>query len=103
MSGNSNRSDGSRNMEIEIGKITHYYNHLGVATLSLVEGLKLGDKVHICGYSTDFIQRVTSMEVNHHAVLWVKPGDHMALRLSQPAHVHDKVYRILEEEAEPAV
>jgi hypothetical protein len=88
-------------MEIEIGKVAHYYSHLGVAVLELVEELKLGDKIHIFGHSTDFIQRVTSMEVEHHTVLWVKPGDNMAIKMFQPVHVHDIVYRVVEEELEP--
>lgn len=88
-------------MEIEIGKITHYYEHLSVAVLELVESLKLGDKIHVYGHSTDFVQRVTSMEVDHHTVLWVKPGDNMAIKVIKPVHVHDIVYRIVEEELEP--
>lgn len=88
-------------MEVEIGKVIHYYDHLGVAVLKLVEGLKLGDKIHIYGHATDFTQRVSSMEVEHHPVLWVKPGDNMAVRVIQPVHVHDIVYRIVEEEMEP--
>lgn len=87
-------------MEVEIGKVVHYYNHLGVAVLELVEGLKLGDKIHVFGHATDFTQRVTSMEVEHHPVLWVKPGDHLAVRVIQPVHVHDVVYRVVEEEME---
>jgi putative protease len=90
-------------MEVEIGKVTHYYNHLNVAVLELVEGLKLGDKVHFFGHATDFVQRVTSMEVEHHNVLWVKPGDNMAIKVIQPVHVHDIVYRVVEEEWEPTV
>jgi hypothetical protein len=88
-------------MEVEIGKVTHYYDHLEVAVLELVEGLKLGDKIHIFGHATDFVQRVTSMEVDHHSVLWVKLGDHMAIKVIQPVHVHDVVYRVVEEEMEP--
>lgn len=88
-------------MEIEVGKVIHYYSHLSVAVLQLEDGLKLGDKIHIRGYSTDFTQRVTSMEVEHHTVLWVKPGDNMAIKVNQPVHVHDMVYRIVEEEMEP--
>ena len=88
-------------MELEIGKVVHYYNHLGVAVLALEEGLKLGDKIHIFGHATDFTQRVTSMEVDHHTVLWVKPGDNMAIKVIQPVHVHDIVFRIVEEEMEP--
>lgn len=90
-------------MEVEIGKVTHYYNHLGVAVLELVEGVKLGDRIHFIGHSTDFTQRVTSMEVEHHTVLWVKPGDNMAIKVTQPVHVHDIVYRIVEEEMEPTI
>lgn len=88
-------------MEVEIGKVVHYYSHLGVAVLGLVEELKLGDKIHIFGHTTNFTQRVTSMEVEHHQVLWVKPGDNMAIKVLQPVHVHDVVYRVVEEEMEP--
>lgn len=97
----STGSGRSSKMEIEIGKVTHYYNHLGVAAVLLQDGLKLGDKIHFLGHTTDFDQRVTSMEVNHHTVLWVKPGDNMAIRVLQPVHIHDTVYRIVEEETEP--
>ncbi len=34
-------------MELEIGRVTHYYDHLNVAVLKLDENLKLGDKIHI--------------------------------------------------------
>ena len=91
----------SKLMELEIGKVIHYYNHLSVAVLELVEELKLGDKVRFVGISTDFVQRVTSMEVEHHPVLWVKAGDHMAIKVVQPVHVHDVVYRVVTEETEP--
>lgn len=83
-------------MEIEIGRVTHYFSHLSVVVLRLDENLKLGDRVHFVGHSTDFIQTVTSMEVNHHSVLAVNPGDDVAIKVIEPAHVHDVVYRIAE-------
>ena len=88
-------------MEEEIGKVTHYYNHLQVAVLSLTNQLKLGDKIHILGHTTDLIERVGSMEVEHHAVDWVKPGDNVAIKVNGPVHEHDKVYLIIEEAPEP--
>ncbi len=88
-------------MEVEIGRVTHYYNHLNVAVLKLTDGLRLGDKVHILGHSTDIIERVASMEVNHHSVEWVKPGDDVAIKVVEPVHEHDKVFRITEESLEP--
>ena len=87
-------------MEVEIGKVVHYYNHLSVAVLELVEGLKLGDKIHIVGHITNFTQRVSSMEVEHHSIVWVKPGDNVAIRVNQPVHEHDMVFRVAEESLE---
>lgn len=88
-------------MEVEIGRVTHYYNHLNVAVLKLFDSLKLGDKIHILGHSTDIIERVASMEVEHHPIVWVKPGDDVAIKVIEPVHEHDIVYRITEESPEP--
>lgn len=89
-------------MEIEIGKVTHYYNHINVAVLNLTDSLKLGDKIHIFGHATDIVERVASMEVEHRPVVWVKPGDHVAIKVIEPVHEHDKVYRIVDPELMPA-
>jgi len=88
-------------MEVEIGRVTHYYNHLNVAVLRLTGSLKLGDKIHILGHSTDVIERVASMEVERHPIVWVKPGDDVAIKVVEPVHEHDIVYRITEESIEP--
>jgi hypothetical protein len=88
-------------MEVEIGRVTHYYNHLNVAVLRLTDSIKLGDMIHILGHVTDFTERVTSMEVNHHTVVWVKPGDDVAIRVNEPVREHDIVYRVVEEVLHP--
>jgi hypothetical protein len=84
-------------MEVAIGRVIHYYNHLNVAVLKLDEGLQLGDRIHILGHSTDFIEKVTSMEVNHHAVGAVEPGVDVAIKVLEPVHEHDMVLRVVEE------
>jgi putative protease len=88
-------------MEEEIGKVTHYYDHLQVAVLSLTNQLKLGDKIHILGHTTDLTERVASIEVDHHAVDWVEAGANVAIKVNGPVHEHDKVYLIVEEAPEP--
>lgn len=88
-------------MEIEIGKVIHFYDHINVAVLILADGLKLGDKIHVVGHATDFTQRISSMEVEHHSIVWVKPGDKVAIKVNQPVHEHDVVFRIVEESLEP--
>jgi hypothetical protein len=81
-------------MEVEIGKVTHYYNHLSVAVLQLTDRLKVGEMIHILGHTTDFIQKVASMEVAHHRVVVVEPGENVALKVVEPVHVHDTIYRV---------
>ena len=88
-------------MEIEIGKVTHFYDHINVAVLTLTDGLKLGDKIHIIGHATDFTQRVFSMEIEHHGIVWVKPSDNVAIKITLPVHEHDLVFRVVEESLEP--
>lgn len=89
-------------MEIDIGRVTHYYNHLNVAVLKLTDSLKLGDMIHILGHLTDLTERVASMEVNHHMVVWVRPGDDVAIKVNEPVREHDKVYKVVEDIVEPA-
>ncbi len=88
-------------MEVEIGRVTHYFNHLNVAVLNLEDDLKLGDKIHILGHVTDLTERVISMQVNHHAVVWVKPGHDVAVTVNEPVREHDIVYRVTEEVPDP--
>jgi translation elongation factor EF-1alpha len=78
-----------------IGKVTHYYNRIGVAVLDLVSSLKLGDTVRIVGgTNTDFTQTVKSMEIKHKKIKKAKPGDDVALKVCQIARKGYEVYKI---------
>lgn len=90
-------------MEAEIGRVTHYYSHLSVAVLQLTEQLKVGETIHFLGHTTDFIQKAASMEVNHHHVVAVNPGDNVALKVIEAVREHDVIYRVTEEALEPHI
>jgi translation elongation factor EF-Tu-like GTPase len=78
-----------------IGVVTHYYSHLSVATLRLESGtVRVGDVIHIRGHTTDFSQRVESLEVNHAQVAEVGPNDDFGLKLAGHVREHDIVYKI---------
>lgn len=81
-------------MEVQIGKVKHYYSHLNVAVLQLNDRLKVGETIHIYGHTTDFIQKVTSMEVDHHRVVIVEAGEDVALKVVEPVREHDVIYRV---------
>jgi putative protease len=57
----------------QIGQITHYFDHLNVAALTLTEPLRVGDTVHILGHSTDFQQK-SLLQIEHRSVNEAKPG-----------------------------
>ena len=81
-------------MESAIGTVLHYYSHLHVAVLQLTERIKVGETIHILGHTTDFTQVVASMEVDHHRVVVVEPGEDVALKVVEPVREHDTIYRV---------
>jgi putative protease len=81
----------------QIGQITHYFDHINVAALSLTEPLRVGDIVHILGHSSDFKQEVTSVQIEHEPVEQANPGDDVGLKVIQKVHAHDKVFQLTDE------
>jgi len=78
----------------EIGKIEHYYGHLSVGIIELSAALKVGDKIHIKGHTSDFKQDIVSMQLDHQNVSEGKSGDLVGVKVSQKVHPGDKVYKI---------
>lgn len=83
-------------MERKIGHITHFYNRISVAVLSLLEPLELGDTIHISGHTTDFIQKVFSMEIEHKKIFVANPGDEVALKVIETVRRDDTLFKIIE-------
>ena len=81
--------------ETKIGTVTHYFTHLHVAAVTIADGeLHTGDTIHIKGHTSDFIQKVASMEVEHESVDVAKPGDDIAIAMDEYTREHDSVYLI---------
>lgn len=82
--------------EKEIGKVNHYYTHLGVGIIELKDELKVGDKIHIKGHTTDFTQEVASMQIEHEDIEQAKKGDVIGLKVDEHVREEDQVYLIVE-------
>jgi hypothetical protein len=82
--------------EQRIGVVTHYYSHLSVAVMQLEPGatLRVGDVIHIWGHTTDFTQKVESLEVDHAPVAEVGPKDDFGLKVIEHAREHDAVFKV---------
>ena len=78
-----------------IGVVTHYFSHLSVAVVKLEAAtLRVGDTIHVRGHTTDFEQRVDSLQVNHADVQEVRPNDDFGLKVREHARENDVVYKV---------
>jgi translation elongation factor EF-1alpha len=79
-----------------VGKVTHYFDRIGVAVLELTDRLRVGDTVHFLGHSADFTQKVTSLQIEHQNVPEAKPGQDVALKVTEKVHPNDSVFKVTE-------
>jgi putative protease len=76
-----------------VGTVTHYFGHLAVAAVTLTGTLRVGDRIHIVGHTTNVEQAVDSMEVDHAKVQSAGPDDDVALAVRDHVREHDRIYR----------
>jgi len=75
-----------------IGQVIHYWTRLGVAGVELTDSLKMGDWVHFCGATTDFQQRVTSMQIDRKFIVEVHAGQQVGIRVADRVRKGDTVF-----------
>lgn len=80
--------------EHAVGKVTHWFGHLGVAAVTLSDALRVGDRIHVKGHTTDFTTTVDRMQVDHKDVTEAKPGDDVAVHFGQKAREHDVLLNV---------
>lgn len=78
--------------EKEIGEVSTYFSHVEVAAIKLSGKLKIGDRIHIKGHTTDFEQDVDSMQIEGKDVEEAKKGSHVGIKVSEKVRPNDKVY-----------
>ena len=82
--------------EQKIGKITHYYSHIGVGIIQIETGsLKVGDALHFKGHSTDFQQTVDSLQIEHRSVQEAKVGDLVGMKVNEHVREGDDVLQVV--------
>ena len=80
--------------ERQIGKITHYYDNIGVAVVKLSGALKVGSKIHVKGAHDDFEQTVESMQLEHKQIKSGSKGQEIAIKVDSPVHKNDQVLAV---------
>ncbi|MBU0467013.1 MAG: hypothetical protein KJ718_03250 [Nanoarchaeota archaeon] len=79
---------------MEIGVVSNYFDHVGVAAIKLAKGLKVGDKIQVKGGEIEFEQAVGSMQINRVEVKSAKKGDEIGIKVDQKVRKGYKVFKI---------
>ena len=80
--------------EKEIGRVSTYFSHVGVAAIKLSSGLKVGDKIHVKGATTDFETKVASIQIEKKSVKTAKKGDHIGIKVPDKVRPNDAVFLV---------
>jgi translation elongation factor EF-1alpha len=82
--------------EVEIGKVTDFFAQPVVAGIELSSTLKIGDKIHIKGSTTDMELSIESMQIERVNITEGKPGDLVGIKIPDRVRRGDKVYKVTE-------
>lgn len=82
--------------EQEVGTVVDYFAKVGVAGIQLSGPLAVDDTIHIKGHTTDFQQKVESMQIEHQVVQEVSAGDSVGIKVTDRCRSNDTVYKVIE-------
>ena len=80
--------------ETLVGVVDDYYSHLSVITLTAQAPLKVGDKIHVRGHTTDMTEILESMQMNHVPVTAAKNGDPIGIKAVGKCRAGDYLYKV---------
>lgn len=79
----------------EVGIITHYFPKVDAAVVKLTKGkLSVGDKIIIKGHTSDFKEKVGSIQLDHAPIQNAEQGMEIGLKVKSKVREHDVVYKI---------
>ncbi|PIP48609.1 MAG: translation elongation factor-like protein [Chloroflexi bacterium CG07_land_8_20_14_0_80_45_17] len=82
--------------EVVIGKVTDFFAKPVVAGVELSGTLKIGDKIHIKGVTTDMELAIESMQIDRVDITEGKLGDLVGIKVPERVRRGDIVYKVTE-------
>lgn len=82
--------------EKPIGVVTHFYSGIGVAIVKFNKAVKKGLMVRFKGATTDFSQKIESMQYNHKDIDSAKKGQEVGMKVNEKVREGDEVFEVKE-------
>lgn len=81
-------------MPVVIGTVTHFFPHVQAAVVKLKKELVAGTEVAFKGHTTNFTQKVDSIQMDHVAVPKGKKGEEIGLGVKERVREGDEVLAV---------
>jgi putative protease len=79
----------------KVGEVTHYFPHVKAAAVMVLKGgINVGDQIYLKGHTTDFKEKVNSIQLDHISIQAGKKGQEIGLLVKSRVRIGDGVYRI---------
>lgn len=79
----------------KIGEVTHYFPHVKAAAVKLIKsGMAVGDNIYIKGHTTDFKEKVRSMQLDHVPIDKGRKAQEIGLFVKSRVRIGDRIYRV---------
>lgn len=84
--------------EDQVAVVVKFFAKPSVAALKVTGGtIKKGDLLKYKGHTTDFIEKVASLEINNQPVEVAQVGDLVGVKVKERVRENDQVYKVVEE------
>lgn len=83
--------------EVKVGEVVKFFAKPSVAAIVITDGvLRAGDTIHIKGHTSDFTQKVESMQIDNQVVPEANVGDDVGIETAERARPGDIAYKVVE-------
>ena len=79
-----------------VGNVSDFFARPVVAGIELTGTLKLGDRIHVKGHTTDIEFTVDSMQISNVDVKEAKAGDAVGIKVSDRVRPGDTVCKVID-------
>lgn len=80
--------------EQQIGRVSDFFARPSVAAIELTAELKIGDKIHFKGHTTNLEMVVDSMQINNANVQQANSGDPVGVKVADRVRKGDIVCKV---------
>jgi len=79
--------------ERSVGVVMQYFAKAEVAAIQITDGeIKVGDTLRIKGATTEFTQKIDSMQIDRASVSSAKAGQSVGIKVKERVREHDRVF-----------